>query len=121
MKEYISIALTIIFTVIGQVLTKIGTSKIQVNAEDKIKLVISLIKAVFNPYIFLGLSCAVVAAFCWINVLTKLKLSFAYPFLSFSYVLVLLSSFIFLGENIKTIQWVGVGVISLGIVLISRA
>jgi uncharacterized membrane protein len=47
-------------------------------------------------------------------------LSFAYPFVSMSYVLIILASRVLLGEPVSLLRWVGVLVICAGIIIVSR-
>jgi drug/metabolite transporter (DMT)-like permease len=57
----------------------------------------------------------------WFYVLTKVDLSIAYPFLALSYVLVLLFSWLILGESISALRIVGVSVISCGVILVAKS
>lgn len=121
MKNFIYITITVIFTVIGQILTKKGQSLLGVYPTGKLELFVFLVKSLFTPYIFAGLLCAVIAALSWIMALSKFKLSYAYPFVSLSYVLVMAASMMIFREKVMPIQWVGVLVICFGLFLISRA
>ncbi len=53
--------------------------------------------------------------------LMKVDLSFAYPFVALSYVIIIITAWLFLGENISLLRLVGVLVICLGVFLISRS
>ena len=120
-RNSIYIAITILFTVIGQVLTKKGQSMLGSYPVNKGELILFLFKSLFTPYIFMGMLCAIIAAVSWIGALSKFKLSFAYPFVSLSYVLVMIASFVLFKERVYPIQWAGVLVICVGVFLISRA
>ena len=56
----------------------------------------------------------------WLAVLSRTSLSFAYPFASLSYVLILLADKFVLDETIPGLRWVGVFFIMLGIVLVAQ-
>lgn len=120
-KNAIYIFITIIFTVLGQILTKKGQSLLGTYPTNRIELIGFLIKSLFTPHIFAGMICAVIAAISWIGALSKYKISFAYPFMSLSYVLVMIASLIFFKERVYPIQWIGVVVICIGVFLVSRA
>jgi len=53
--------------------------------------------------------------------LSRVDISFAYPFLSVSYVLVLIASYFWFGESINTARIAGIGLICLGTVFVARS
>ena len=53
--------------------------------------------------------------------ISSLDLSLAYPMVSVNYALILISSRVFFGEEIKPLRWIGVAFIILGGFLISRS
>jgi len=116
---YISIMLVAVAT--GQIVLKIGMSK---NGEMPTGLsegLIFLFKSLLNPLVILSLTLAFIGALAWIAVVSKVKLSFAYPFTSLGYVLVLLLSSLILKEQIPTMRWIGVVVIGIGVFIVSRS
>src|SRR4051794_29720985 len=95
------IVLTIVFTVIGQLLVKKGM--LEVGAGPLGPLHLSLLarfawKTFTNPYVVLGLGSAVVAAVCWTVAVSRSALSVAYPFMALAIVLVLALSGALFGE-----------------------
>jgi drug/metabolite transporter (DMT)-like permease len=56
----------------------------------------------------------------WLIVLSRASLSFAYPFASLTYVLILLFDRLVLHQPISGVRYVGVALIIGGILLISR-
>ena len=56
----------------------------------------------------------------WLAVLSRASLSFAYPFASLTYVLILLADRFVLHEQIPPLRWAGVFCIMLGIVLVAQ-
>lgn len=97
----------------AQLLLKIGAGKIT-SVIDKNHLFESVIKVVFNPYLFFGTSCYVVSLVLWIYVLTRAQLSLAYPIMSLSYVAVMLLSVLFINESVNLPQWGGALLIVIG-------
>ncbi|MBU0743245.1 EamA family transporter [bacterium] len=102
----------IAFTVLGQILIKYGTRQIQ--ATD------ALIDYILNPYIATGLASAVVAALSWIKALRHFDLSYAYPFMSVSFLLVAILAVWVFGEPVKWNQWLGLGIVLVGLFIGSR-
>jgi drug/metabolite transporter (DMT)-like permease len=116
----IFIGLTILLTVGGQLLLKIGMTQAGGAPHDMRDIPIFILRAMLIPANFLGLASSFLAALCWMAALTKCKLSFAYPFTSLSIVLVLsLSSFLF-GEKVLAQQWLGVSVVCMGLWVASQ-
>ncbi len=72
------------------------------------------------PTIWLGLACYALGAVLWMVVLSRLDLSFAYPLLALSYILIPLLSYLILGENIPPLRWVGIAVIFIGVIIVAR-
>jgi multidrug transporter EmrE-like cation transporter len=73
-----------------------------------------------NVFVWLGLATFVVSAAVWLVVLSRASLSFAYPFVSLTYVLILLFDRLVLHQPISGIRYGGVALIIAGILLISR-
>lgn len=102
----------IVFTVSGQLLVKQGV--VSLNNKN------SLILYFTNLYILGGFAFAFLAAFSWIKALQHFDLSYAYPFMSLSFLFViLLSSFLF-DESVHINQWIGLVIILAGLYIGSR-
>ena len=67
-----------------------------------------------------GLFLYLISAAIWLIVLSTVDLSFAYPFLGFTYVMVLVLSKFILKEDVNPIRWIGALIITAGVVIISR-
>ena len=66
-------------------------------------------------FIFYGLS-----AVCWLWVLSRAQLSFAYPVLALSFPIVVALSALLFGETITALRWMGVVIIVLGVSLLAK-
>jgi drug/metabolite transporter (DMT)-like permease len=74
-----------------------------------------------NPYVFLGLAIYVCGTVFWLAALSRVDLSFAYPFASLSYVVMLAASWLLFRENISLVRLIGTAVVALGVIIISRS
>lgn len=135
MQESRPLGLILLFTVLGltgQFLFKIGMS-----TATAVALVASLgldcdavlqgqlvslgwavwhtVVLVCQPYIVAGLVAYALSTVCWLAVLSKADLSFAYPMISIGYVAILLIDWACFGETVSLIRWLGVILISVGI------
>jgi len=106
--------------VVGQIFIKKGLNSLG-NIDFSAGLVISYSKIFISPFVILGILVYFMGVFFWLYALSKVDLSFAYPFVSLSYVLVLFASSWFLAESISPLRWAGVAAICLGVFLISRS
>ncbi len=75
---------------------------------------------VATPAVWGGLLLFGISALVWLAVLSRASLSFAYPFAALTYVLILLFDLLVLDETVPPLRWAGVGLIAVGIFLISR-
>ena len=118
--DYLYILGTILFTVYGQIVVKW-----QVNLAGPMPTEIAersafMLKFVFNPWILSSLAGAFLAFLCWVWAMTKFELSYAYPFTSLSFVLVLVISTVFFRESMNVPKMLGIAFILVGILLGSR-
>ncbi len=117
---YFYIALTIGFTVVGQLLVKAGMTKAATSVVSHPGLG-SLIAAGFlQIQVLAGLVCALLAAVAWFPAISRLPISVAYPFMALPIVLVLSLAPIFFAEKIMLNQWLGVVIVSFGLWIAAR-
>lgn len=117
---YIYIILTILLTAYGQLVLKWRMNllgELPVEFSDKF---IFLIKALFDPYIFSSFFAAFVASLTWMAALSKFDLSFAYPFMSMAFVVVLVASYYLLHEPVSSSKIIGMILIIVGLAIASR-
>ena len=108
--------LSVVAGAIGQL-----TLKAAVNQVGKLELSAQmLIKLGTNPIFILALGVYFVSAVLWLLGLMKADLSFAYPFLSLTYIAVLLGGALLFHENITWLRLVGCAVIIGGLLIIAR-
>ena len=68
-----------------------------------------------------GIAVKTVAFFLWLGLLSKFELSYLYPFEGVSPILIVLGAAIFLREKMTRSLWLGVALISAGVVLVSAS
>lgn len=117
---YLFIFGTIIFTVMGQILIKWRVTVLADVTSSLTEKVMLLVKLCTDPLIILAFLLAFVAALFWLLAMTRFPISYAYPFTSLSFILVLLLGNILFQEVIKTNQIFGVLIICFGVFLAAR-
>lgn len=114
------IFLCIGFTVTGQLLMKWGMTQVGKAPSEPGQLPAFFFKAFFHPGNFFSLVCAGMAVMCWMGALSRCELSFAYPFMSLAIVLVLALTPTLFAEHVGPKQWIGVGIVCVGLWVSSR-
>src|SRR5690625_3723035 len=112
---------TIAFTVYGQIMLKWRIDKygdLPADLFDKLQFVLRLL---LDPLILSGFLSAFVAFLFWMASMTKFDISFAYPFMSFAFVLVFIISVFLFGEPITTNKVIGLALIVLGIIVTNQS
>ncbi|MHC3940904.1 4-amino-4-deoxy-L-arabinose-phosphoundecaprenol flippase subunit ArnF [Paenochrobactrum sp. BZR 201-1] len=105
----------------AQLLLKYGMislGSINFSAETLIQRVFQI---VFNPWVFAGLVTFVISMASHLYVLSKVDLSFAYPFLSLAYVMVALLAWWLFNEELGTLKIAGIIFICIGTILIAQS
>ena len=74
-----------------------------------------LLAAARNGHVLAGLAAWIASTVCWLYVLRVAPLSRAYGLTSLTYVLILLASVVFLGEQVRRLHVAGTVLIVLGI------
>jgi drug/metabolite transporter (DMT)-like permease len=120
MLPYLTLFFTVFATVCGQLLTKKGMLFAGSLPTKSREIIIFIIKnMITNVYIIFGLLLAVLSTISWMLTLSKLKLSFAYPFMSLSFPLILFFSSILLGETVSPLRWLGICVVMIGLIIVA--
>jgi multidrug transporter EmrE-like cation transporter len=115
------ILISISIAVGGQLLLKIGINRIGIVSLGSLQGLKQLFFGVIkSPLVMTGLFLYVVSAAIWLIVLYAVDLSFAYPFIGFTYVMVLVLSKFILKEDVNPVRWIGALIITVGVVIISR-
>ena len=121
-KSLILLIVSVLLGVLGQLLLKMGMNEVApLKLEGGLGGLFQLGIRVFgNLKVLGGFAVYGISSLFWITVLSKINLSLAYPMLALNYVLVPLTANLFLSEQIPPLRWLGMGVIIVGVVIISR-
>ncbi len=118
--DHVYIAVTIAFTVYGLLIMKWRIAKIGKLPDDVFEKIKLLLLLVVDPYIFSGFLAAFLASMAWMVAMTKFELSYAYPFTSLNFVVVLLLSGWILHEPLGIQKYIGIFFIVLGTTVAAR-
>lgn len=116
---YVIALVSIMLGSIAQYLLKIGVSSLE---WDRNRGLFVLAKSVLtNINLLGGIACYGLSMIFWLYVLSKLELSKAYPLVSLGYVFTLLLGYFLLHESVNIFKVLGVVLVIVGVMLITRS
>jgi len=105
----------------AHIFLKKGMSSFGSLHEQELSLYPLVLNVALNPWVIGGISLHVVALVIWLTALSRVEISFAYPFLALGYVLVGIMAWAWLGESITIQKVMGTLIIIFGLIVISRS
>ncbi len=113
---------SVLSNVTANVLLKKGVIAFGGISGDKTKLLAEISKAVFNPFILIGLSLYGFSFLIWLRVLSFNDLTKAYPiFVSAVFILTTIASVRFLHESVSVTRIIGIVIVLVGIIIVARS
>lgn len=113
------IVLSVLLNSFAQILMRKGM--LNVGLVGLTNLVSYLPSMATNLFLWGSIFCYGISVLLWMVVLSRVEVSFAYPFLSIGYIVAAVIAYYTLGENISLIRMIGIAFICVGVVLISRS
>lgn len=116
---------SVVLSAVAQLLFRFGMMHLDMSESVpmamRVQMGLDWLLSVFGGAVTVGILAYGVSVICWLMVLRRLALSQAYPLLSLSYVLVYLGAVYWpgLGEEPSAIRVAGIGLIMIGVVLVS--
>jgi multidrug transporter EmrE-like cation transporter len=122
MSKYFSLILaTVLLNATSQILMKTGMTEVGKFEFSGASFRQMTFGAATNLFIIFGLMTMVISMVTHLMSLSRFDVSFAFPFLSIAYVLVLLYGYFAMGENVTALRVAGVSLVVAGTVLIARS
>ncbi|MBV7330383.1 EamA family transporter [Chloroflexi bacterium TSY] len=72
-------------------------------------------------FVMIGLIIYACATLFWVSALSRVDLSYAYPFVSLSFVIMLIASWHLFGETLNAMRLLGTFIICVGVFLVARS
>jgi multidrug transporter EmrE-like cation transporter len=117
----------LIFTGVGlnaaaQLALKVATRPLAAFAQfDSATLMASIVVLARSASFWVGMFCYGASLCVWLGALSRAPVSIAYPMLSIGYVIVAFASMLWLGETLSPAKILGIALICMGVVLVSRS
>lgn len=122
MQTYLPLILfTVTTNALAQILLKKGMGAIGTFAVAPDSLLPTLWRIALQPFVIAGMLTFVISMASHLFVLSRVDLSFAYPFLSLAYVIVAIYSYFVFGEDVNVYRASGIALICVGTALIARS
>jgi drug/metabolite transporter (DMT)-like permease len=119
MQAIVPILGSVAIGVIGQLLLKTAMTRVGPLGLRNGQAVGTAFAIALNPGVWLGFGLYGFSMLLWLAGLSQVELGYAFPFLSLSYVFILLGSRIWLGEEIGTLRLIGVLSICAGVSIVA--
>ncbi|KQT57306.1 MULTISPECIES: transporter [unclassified Aureimonas] len=121
MSKFLPFILFTVFTnAAAQLMLKYGMIQLGPLSFAGVNPVLKILQIVFSPFVFLGLCTFVVSMASHLFVLSKVELSYAYPFLSLAYVAVAVFAYLLFKEDLNAYRIGGIALICVGTVFIAQ-
>jgi drug/metabolite transporter (DMT)-like permease len=108
-------ALSVACDVCGQLCFKIGADRLpsKRSALGNARAILS------RPWLIVGLCIYAVEVIVWLKILSEVPLSIAFPIASLNFLGVTLASATILGERVGRPQWLGAGLVTVGVAIVA--
>ena len=105
----------------GELLFKTGVGQVSnLDLSSAPGILSSVLAILSNPVILGGFICYGIGAVCWIFVLSRLDLSYAYPMYALMYAFIPIAAHFVLKEEIPAGRWIGILLIVTGVIVVFR-
>ncbi len=118
---HLYIALTLVFTVIGQLVLKWQMGNAGTMPTGGAEKLSFLLMQFLNPWVISGFLAAFLASLAWMAAMTRFELNYAYPFMSLAFIIAMLFSAVLFGEVLNVQKVAGTLLVVLGLIVISRS
>ena len=115
------IVLMVCLAGIGQLFIKQGVNTVTSSLGHFPTDIPGFFRLVFYWPVFLGLAIYFFFGIAWLKILSDVPVSFAFPFLAISYLVIIVGSYLFLEETITLLKLAAIALISAGVVCLSRS
>jgi drug/metabolite transporter (DMT)-like permease len=118
---YVLVSISVVAMTAAQLLLKKGVLLVGGFPQNLSELGHFFSRAYTNAYILSAVFLTIITALAWILAVSKTELSQIYPFMALSYVLVALFSLFIFKEDVTVLRWVGIIVICIGVLIVSKS
>ncbi|MGH2771994.1 MAG: EamA family transporter [Actinomycetota bacterium] len=119
MKTVVMTIFSVVVATSGQLLLRAGMENVGRIGGEQLREPVDLALTVLRtPQVLFGLALFALSAVSWMIVLSRVPLSFAYPFVGLTYVLTTVFAKFVLHEHVPVMRWLALGLIITGVILV---
>ena len=118
LANLILIITSVLLNALAQILLKAGMKNFS-NIDLKNNVIQTFISIAINPYIICGFISYGISILLWLWVLSKVDVSYAYPFQAFGYIVVTILAWLIFQENINLTRIIALIFITLGLIILA--
>ncbi len=119
MNNILMILGSVLLNALAQLLIRKGM--LQIGSVGVGNIVESIVPMITNLWLWGAMLSYAVSILMWMSVLSKVEVSYAYPFLSVGYIVAAVAGYALFSENLSITRIAGIIVICIGVILISRS
>ncbi len=119
--NFVLILIGVLLNAVAQLVLKKGMSLVGSVAISYAGIMHMLVKIITNVYVYCGLMCYGLSFLVWLMVLSRVEVSYAYPFLSIGYIVAALVGYFYFGESMSIYKVGGIALICLGVFVLYRS
>ena len=119
MNNILMILGSVLLNALAQLLIRKGM--LQIGSVGVGNIVENIIPMISNLWLWGAMLSYAVSILMWMSVLSKVEVSYAYPFLSVGYIVAAVAGYALFNENLSITRIAGIVVICIGVILISRS
>lgn len=113
------VLLFVFILLIGNICWKMGIVKMNGFMMGDKSLVSNIMTLFSSPWMWAGGIFYVLGTLWWFYIISREDLSYVYPMVSIGYILTAIAGVIIFKESVSMIRWVGMGIVSLGFIILS--
>jgi multidrug transporter EmrE-like cation transporter len=114
----IFIVTSVLLNALAQILLKAGMKNFS-NIDLKNNVIQTVMSIAINPYIICGFISYGISILLWLWVLSKVDVSYAYPFQALGYIVVTILAWLLFQENINLTRIIALIFITLGLIILA--
>ena len=114
----IFIVTSVLLNALAQILLKAGMKNFS-NIDLKNNVIQTFMSIAINPYIICGFISYGISILLWLWVLSKVDVSYAYPFQALGYIVVTILAWLLFQENINLTRIIALIFITLGLIILA--
>ena len=113
LNAFLQIGISVVLAAAAQVFLKLGTAR-----ESDVSLF--NVAALNSHWVWLGILSMLLSLVSWLYALRSVPLLIAFNLAAATHVIVPIASWVILGEQISTIRWLGILIVTLGVFVIAQ-